>query len=50
MEKIFEFIDKWGTIIMGVIIILSLIIGVICVIIEKIRNKRDWIGQGYGRK
>lgn len=29
---------------------IPLVIGVIGVIIEKIRNGHDWIGQGFGRK
>ena len=28
----------------------ALVIGVIGVIVEKIRNGKSWIGQGYGRK
>lgn len=37
-------------IILGILILLALILGVIGVIIEKIRSGKNWIGQGYGRK
>ncbi len=35
-----------GCIILGV----CLLIGIIGVIVEKIRTGKSWIGQGYGRK
>lgn len=41
--KIFEIISC-------IFLLLCLIVGVIGVIIEKIRTGKDWIGQGFGRK
>lgn len=38
------------TIIMGILVIVSFILGVIGVMINKKRNGSSWIGQGYGRK
>lgn len=37
-------------IIFGILISLAFVLGVIGVIVEKIRSGKSWIGQGYGRK
>jgi len=37
--------------ILGLIFLeIPLLIGVIAVIVEKLRSGKSWIGQGYGRK
>lgn len=48
MKNIINIIEKYGTIILGIFIILGLIVGTIGVIIEKIRTGHLWKGQGYG--
>lgn len=43
----------WDTILnagIWLFLIIPLIIGIIGVIIERIRNGHSWIGQGYGKK
>lgn len=37
-------------IIFGILISLEFVLGVIGVIVEKIRSGKSWIGQGYGKK
>ena len=48
IKDIFNCIDKYGTIVMGIFVFIGLILSIIGVCVEKKRTGHSWVGQGYG--